>query len=525
MSKLVVLKLDGELERGLQVSLEIGEDDKRPSTEVRGKLPKSLELSEVYSRWQTQYRSQQKGFRKLSAKFRQITHLSRKDFSPELREKINKWLNSKKFRSVKDKLLQKLDESEEIRVLIQTEDPQLQQIPWHLWDFFKEYPKAELALSAPEYEQVAQNVSRKKTKDLVKILAILGNSEGIDVEQDRQILDNLKNAEVTFLPEPSRKDLNDKLWEQNWDILFFAGHSQTEGEKGRIFINSTESLNLEELTFALRKAIENGLQLAIFNSCEGLGLARELSELYIPQVIVMREPVPDRVAQEFLKYFLSIFSNGTSLYVSVREAREHLQSLDEEFPGATFLPVIFQNPAVLPPTWAQLCNRPDCLTPPWFFKKLLSAIARVGRRDSFIPLHSTKIGSKEDLVVYNKHAEKERQARERTISEQEVPVRSQSPTVTNNHILESKAKSDREKKQRNDRKELDLYNSFKGNVLVEEKITPKEGGWVRFRGSLWRAQPYSSTIFHAGDEVSIIDRNSLTLIVDRIDIAPSKNSP
>jgi len=30
---------------------------------------------------------------------------------------------------------------------------------------------------------------------------------------------------------------------------------------------------------------------------------------------------------------------------------------------------------------------------------------------------------------------------------------------------------------------------------------------------------------HAGDEVSIIDRNSLTLIVDRIDIAPSKNSP
>ncbi|NJL10173.1 MAG: hypothetical protein HC908_08410 [Calothrix sp. SM1_7_51] len=57
----------------------------------------------------------------------------------------------------------------------------------------------------------------------------------------------------------------------------------------------------------MTKAIQKGLKLAIFNSCEGLGLARQLASLHIPQVIVMREPVPDKVAQEFLKYFLQFF--------------------------------------------------------------------------------------------------------------------------------------------------------------------------------------------------------------------------
>jgi hypothetical protein len=76
--------------------------------------------------------------------------------------------------------------------------------------------------------------------------------------------------------------------------------------------------------------------------------------LHIPQIIVMREPVPNKVAQEFLKNFLTAFAGGQSLYTSVREAREKLQSLEAEFPCATWLPVICQNPAELPVTWKEL---------------------------------------------------------------------------------------------------------------------------------------------------------------------------
>ena len=96
------------------------------------------------------------------------------------------------------------------------------------------------------------------------------------------------------------------------------------------------------------------MQLAIFNSCDGLGLAANLAELQIPQMIVMREPVPDRVAQKFLKNFLSEFASEKPLYYAVRAAREKLQGLEDEFPCATWLPTLCQNPAAVPRTWQEL---------------------------------------------------------------------------------------------------------------------------------------------------------------------------
>lgn len=136
----------------------------------------------------------------------------------------------------------------------------------------------------------------------------------------------------------------------------FAGHSlsQEEGTTGQIFINENESLSIPQLKHGLKKAIQRGLKIAIFNSCDGLGLAQQLADLYIPQILVMREPVPDRVAQEFLKYFLEAFAKGDTFYLSVREAREKLQGLEAQFPYATWLPAIYQNPAAFPPTWESL---------------------------------------------------------------------------------------------------------------------------------------------------------------------------
>ncbi|HEY9657816.1 MAG TPA: CHASE2 domain-containing protein, partial [Allocoleopsis sp.] len=84
-------------------------------------------------------------------------------------------------------------------------------------------------------------------------------------------------------------------------------------------------------------------------------LARSLADLHIPQVIVMREPVPDRVAQKFLQCFLSAFFSGQSLYAAVRTARESLQGLETQYPCATWLPIICQNPAEVSATWEMWC--------------------------------------------------------------------------------------------------------------------------------------------------------------------------
>ena len=364
MGKLVILKLgEGNLETGLTITLQIGEENTRPTVEITGNLPANPELSRHYHHWQSIYRnlkfsSRPIGLPKPNVSANTLTECQQA--TDTFKVHFNNWLAADSFRSIREKFLEKLSLEDNIRILLQTQDFQLQQLPWHLWDLLERYTRAEIALSFPVYEETPKNT---KIAEKVKILAILGNSQGIDTQTDRSLLASLPNADITFLVEPERREINDQLWEQHWQILFFAGHSSTQeqNDTGKIYLNQTESLTITQLKYALREAVAKGLQLAIFNSCDGLGLAREFAPLQIPQIIVMREPVPDRVAHQFLKYFLSAFSEGNSCYLAVREARERLQGLEDRYPCASWLPVISQNPAEVPLTWQELCrqNLPD----------------------------------------------------------------------------------------------------------------------------------------------------------------------
>ncbi|MDJ0717456.1 MAG: CHAT domain-containing protein [Prochloraceae cyanobacterium] len=293
-----------------------------------------------------------------------ISELSFDELCQNLQEGINGWLKSEGFLNIERQLRTELDPNEEIRVIIETNNLLLQRLPWHRWDFYRDYSKVEMALSKSEYKRARCSPPKLKRKK-VRILAILGNSQGIDLERESKFLKNLQDSETVFLVKPSRVEFNKQLWdEQGWDILFFAGHSQSEGETGRIYINENQtnnSLIIEQLEEALKAAIDNGLKLAIFNSCDGLGLANALEKLNIPTIIVMREPVPNLVAQEFFQHFLLAFARERlSLYLAVQQARRKLQGLEDEFLGASWLPVIFQNPAVEPPSWLFLGGIPPC---------------------------------------------------------------------------------------------------------------------------------------------------------------------
>ena len=363
MSKLALVRLEGDLEQGVRVMLLI-EVAERANIEVTGLLPPNPSLAIAIDRWQFNIRS----LGATRIKPNKIVYdssinqrrLDCQKLNRELRSQFNSWLLSESFRPIRDKWLAQLMH-DEVRILIRTFERVLLKLPWHLWDLIEQNPRAEVALSTPESEPIYQ-AKTPTWRGKVKILAILGDSTGIDIQHDRQLLETL-TAETTFLVEPQRRDISDYLWEQDWDILFFAGHSNTEKNQGRIYINQTDSLTLAELRYALRKAIDKGLQLAIFNSCDGMGLAFELQQLHLPQAIVMREPVPDRVAQAFLTYFLPAYARGQSLYLAAREARLRLQGLENEFPGASWLPVIAQNPATIPPTWQNLGRRATELCP------------------------------------------------------------------------------------------------------------------------------------------------------------------
>ncbi|NJN88058.1 MAG: CHASE2 domain-containing protein [Leptolyngbyaceae cyanobacterium SL_7_1] len=357
--KLVTLKLDGNRagdRQGWRVTLELAEEGDRPFAVVHGGLPPNPDLLSYLSRWQHAYRRLDLVSR---IKPKEIIYggmiQQRQEcdrWAREVRHGLAEWLESESFRPIDRRLREELSLDEPIRLLIQTEEGELRRLPWHLWSFIERFTQAEVGFC----RAIAQRPALQPglNKDKIRILAILGNSDGIDVATDRRLLETLPGAEVLFLVEPQPQQINDQLWEQPWDILFFAGHSETHAESGRMYINAEASLTLEELRYGLRQAIAHGLRLAIFNSCDGLGLVSNLEQLHLPQIIAMREPVPDRIAQEFLKYFLRSFAQGQSLYRAVRQARERLQGWEGEFPCASWLPVICQNSLEMPPDWQSL---------------------------------------------------------------------------------------------------------------------------------------------------------------------------
>lgn len=365
MSQLVIVNLGkGDWHQGLPtVIMQLWEIDQIVPIQAIGSLPPNPELALLYGRWQRLYAAlyAHRGWRSVRTSDDSvfeieddrtyITNVSEAEFQricQELEQHLNHWLNHDLFRPIDRQLRTRLTPADEIRVIITAENCPLLRFPWHLWQFFVDYPRAELGLSLPEYTRSVKTATTPEST--IRILAILGNAQGINIAKDQHLLEQLPQTTLHLLVEPASTEINQQLWEPGWDILFFAGHSSSQGT-GKIQINATESLTIEQLRFGLKKAIERGLKLAIFNSCDGLELAWALADLQIPQVIVMREPVPDRVAQEFLKSFLLAFSSGASFYLSVREAREKLQALETDFLCATWLPVICQNPAESPMQW------------------------------------------------------------------------------------------------------------------------------------------------------------------------------
>ena len=366
MDKVVFLKLErDDFNREVQVTLDIAQEGKFPHvTGVKGCLRQAPEVAEFYRDWQTKYYRLESSYRRKRLYFTENNSSDEEGSEPEsslqdcyqaaekLKTSIQDWLKCEEFRVIESELFTDLSKNDEIRVIFQTEEDLLRKLPWEVWHFFQRFPNAELGISSLSFRDRQQLATVKQ----VKILAILGNSDGINTQEDRKILESLPYANVCFLVEPTREQFK-SLWEDYWDILFFAGHSSSkDGEKGYIYLNRSDEgkLEISEIEETLSTAVANGLKLAIFNSCDGLGLARQLERLHVPQVIVMREAVPDKIAQEFLKYFLTDFSRGMSLYTCVRRTRQMLRELlqiDQIFPGASWLPVICQNPVAKDFIW------------------------------------------------------------------------------------------------------------------------------------------------------------------------------
>lgn len=379
MRKIISLRLGkGSFTSGFyHIIVKLYEDEQLLEEIDNGSLPPNPEIEKTYQKWQWLYEDfiahrgsfldgdfdsnniklQPRILEFAEDNIERGSQESATELTAYLIQIFNQWLNSSEFQPIDRTLRTHINTKDEVVLVIQTDNDIIRKLPWHEWNFFKKYTKAEIALSAPKFSLKVRQKSLTAGK--VRILAIIGDCTNIDPEADLNTLRNNREVELEILSQPSRKQICDRLREKpGWDILFYAGHSKSNAEKGWISINAKTKLEISELNSALEVAIKNGLQLAIFNSCQGLGLVPQLEELGIPQIIVMREQVQNQVAQEFLAEFIASFSSGKSFYLAIREARGRLKDIEDKYYCASWLPVVCQHWSVQPPTWEELRDPP-----------------------------------------------------------------------------------------------------------------------------------------------------------------------
>ena len=250
----------------------------------------------------------------------------------------------------------------------------LARLPWEVWEIGTEF-----ALDSTKFRIVRTPLNRrgianaKASPRKAKILAILGDESNLNFDAEKRAIRSLRSvADVTFVGLQSQQSVAELKMQivqaisadSGWDILFFAGHSnETDLTGGELGIAPNTALLLSEIEPALTIAKERGLQVAIFNSCKGLSIANKLIDLGIGEVAVMREPIHNRVAEEFFLRFVQTLAQYKDVHESLLTATKYIK-LEKNFtyPSAYLIPSLFRHPeadsfCIQPPGWIQLFKK------------------------------------------------------------------------------------------------------------------------------------------------------------------------
>ncbi|MFK8182528.1 MAG: CHAT domain-containing protein [Phormidesmis sp.] len=381
----------GSFQSGFDVSLQILDAGVPQHYAEIPALPPAPDLPALYQTWRSRYAAL--GGRTITPVANQPTHNRSavqdcRAAAKALEQAMGRWFQNNSFKFLRNELRGQrlLLEDDSVPVIFNFRVPeadQLRRMPWHIWDLFRaDFLNAEVVLQA----QIAPR--SLPAQGPLRVLTIYGSETGgINTEDDRaawSALQSRQDISITALNQPTKSVLRQTLTQQPWDILFFAGHSSTTAESrhGTLQIGqhpdgSLRLIAIAQLKEDLRRAVQNGLKLAIFNSCDGLGIADLLTELKVPFTIVMREPVADLVARRFIQVFLQQFSQGKRFYRAVRAARRELDWLENDFhnplPSATWLPIVLQNPSQPELQWPDKPKRKVPLL--WLVAAVLGVVA------------------------------------------------------------------------------------------------------------------------------------------------------
>ncbi|MDY6783773.1 MAG: CHAT domain-containing protein [Cyanobacteriota bacterium] len=213
--------------------------------------------------------------------------------------------------------------------------------------------------------------ARVKDRPLRILMAIAGpdDRESLDVRQEAEDLQielaATKRAsnppiELILLSNPGREELVQALEQGQYEVFHYAGHSNLGDSGGDIYLVNrntglTETLSGEDLAGLLAN---NGVQLAVFNSCRGAdtalavgdategdrNLAQALVKCGIPAVLAMAERIPDDVAKTLARLFYRNVNQGYPIDLSLSRTRAGLIAAYGSNQLYWALPVLYLHP-------------------------------------------------------------------------------------------------------------------------------------------------------------------------------------
>ncbi|MDY6898939.1 MAG: CHAT domain-containing protein, partial [Cyanobacteriota bacterium] len=329
-------------------------------------LQYSSSLDNYYQQWRKAYLDYYRNLRgrktasgKGSVKKDFRSHLV--DTHSKLLDEFHRWLFSPELIEIRREIASSVNylddkQNEWIEVFLTCTPAEIARLPWETWEIGTD-------LGIPKRIRIARSPSNIRHENLrplqrkVRILVILGDDTGLNFDSEKEEFNKIKSiAYVKFIGWTLTKNIDELKQEivQNiasvdgWDILFFAGHSNesvlTGGELG---IAPNASIFVSEIEDALKLAKKRGLQFAIFNSCSGINIAESLINLGLSQVVVMREPINNKVAQEFLKQFLRSLAEYKDVHESLLDASKFLKQQEQRlaYPSTYLVPSLFRHPS------------------------------------------------------------------------------------------------------------------------------------------------------------------------------------
>ncbi|MBD2604810.1 CHASE2 domain-containing protein [Scytonema hofmannii FACHB-248] len=337
---------------------------------LSAKIPYPESLTFLYQEWQRTYLS----FYKTSLRGRVENsgtlqtptldwHAKLVQAEAKFLSEFHSWLRSSELYEIRSaitqvSLLSANSQSANINLFLTCDALELARLPWESWEICTElafsFGKINIVRSPINiHKSVAKQNHTRHGKS--RVLVILGDDTGLNFEAEKKAIQKLKRiVEIKFVgwqPGKNIDELKAELKEAitselGWDILLFAGHSnETTLTGGEISIAPNTTLSISEIIPLLNQALEKGLQFALFNSCNGLSIANTLIDLGLSQVAIMREPVHNKVASDFLLHFLQILAQYKDVQEALTSACQHLKLEDNlTYPSAYLIPSLFLHP-------------------------------------------------------------------------------------------------------------------------------------------------------------------------------------